>query len=251
MDRTPRLIPVWLWVSAIIIIVLLCSSCRGGRSLGKGSAGTVIVPQTPQEINERNRQPPPKMVLPPLEPLAPIPVIPPKTTPVAPRVPSKAVRSTPTLPESNSVEANPVIINPKPAGEMKSFSPTINRNATPVMLTAPKPIEVNNKYAVNVSPLKNSPSDDKATSTQTKIGGEEDKVTFNWGELITWWMFLFLAIIFGWIIFDIIKDCIKGFKNKETQITPTKKKSTRKPTKKATKKAAKKTAKKKPINKNK
>jgi len=212
--RNLKLIPIWLWVAVIIITVLLCS-CRGGRSLGKGSAGTVIVPQTPQQINERNRQPPPKIVLPPLEPLAPIPVIPPKTTPVAPRVPSKAVRSTPTLPESNSIEANPVIINPKPAGELKPFSPTVS--TTPVKLPPVKeqPSKLIEEGGVIITtPEKNTQTDDKATSPAPQAISAS---FINWGKLISYWLFVILMVVFGWIIYDTVMGFIKEKKlqNKE------------------------------------
>jgi len=218
MNKTPRLIPIWLWVTAIIIIVLLCSSCRGGRSLGKGSAGTVIVPQTPQQINERNRQPPPKLVLPPppkivlppLEPLAPIPIIPPKTTPVAPRVPSKAVRSTPTLPESNSVEANPVIINPKPAGKLKPFSPSVS----------PAPIIT--------APEKNPPTDNKATDSETagKSEGLSEEKSY-WSSLTYYYLFLFIAMIFGWVVYDVVQT----HRLRNALESKTKKKTAKKPAK--------------------
>jgi len=198
MERKLKLIPIWLWVSVIIIIVLLCSSCRGGRSLGKGSAGTVIVPQTPQEINEKNAAP-----RPPLEPLPPTPIsitpAPPKNptvitpTPVAPPVappaaPLESVRSTPTLPESKSAEANPVIINPKPAGESKSFSPTVS--TTPVKLP----------------PVKNPQTDDKATSPAPQAITAS---LINWGELISYWLFVILMVVFGWIIYDTVMGFIK------------------------------------------
>ncbi len=208
MDKTPRLIPIWLWVSAIIIMVLLCSSCRGGRSLGKGSAGTVIVPQTPQQINERNRQPPPKIVLPPLEPLAPIPIIPPKTTPVAPPVaPPEAVRSTPTLPESKSAEANPVIINPKPAGELKPFSPSVS--STPVNIKMN-----NNDGIITLDPREEN-------------GFPEDKPFINWSKLTYYYLFLFIAMIFGWVVYDIVQT----HRLRSALEAKTKKKTIKKPAK--------------------
>jgi hypothetical protein len=216
MERKLKLIPIWLWVSVIIIIVLLCSSCRGGRSLGKGSAGTVIVPQTPQEINEKNAAP-----RPPLEPLPPTPIsiapAPPKNpavapTPVAPPVvppaaPLESVRSTPTLPESKSAEANPVIINPKPAGEgPKSFTPTINKNTTPVKLTAAK-----EKVNVIKLPEKKQKNNDGAVTLGPREGNglTEEKPFINWSELISYWLFVILMIVFGWIIYDTVMGFIK------------------------------------------
>jgi len=186
---------MWMWVTAIIIIVLLCSSCRGGRSLGKGSVGTVIVPQTPKQINERNRQPPPKIVLPQLELLPPVPIVPPKST----RVVRNAVRSTPTLPETNPVKANPVIINPKPAGELKPFSPSVS-STSPVIITAQE---------------KNQPTDNKATDGEIVLdpreseGFPEERPFIKWGELISYWLFVILMAVFGWIIYDTVMGFIK------------------------------------------
>lgn len=202
MNKTPRLIPIWFLPVLVLITfwIITCQGCRGGRSLGKGSAGTIIVPQTPQQINERNRQPPPKIVLPPLEPLAPIPIVPPKTTPVAPRVPSKAVRSTPTLPESNSVEANPVIINPKPAGKPKPFSPTVS--TTPVKLPpAPKLIEGDGGCVIITGSEKNEATDSKATDSKSALGDVDNR----WDKLIYYYLFLFIAMILGWVVYDIVQ----------------------------------------------
>ena len=210
MERKLKLIPVWLWVAVIIITVLLCG-CRGGRSLGKGSAGTVIVPQTPQEINERNAAP-----RPPLEPLPPTPIsiapAPPKNptvTPTPPVAPPKSVRSTPTPPESKSAEANPVIINPKPAGELKPFSPTVN--TIPVKLPPVKAKELPSKLVeeggvIITAQAKNLQTDDKATSPAPQAISAS---FINWGKLISYWLFVILMIVFGWIIYDIAQGFIK------------------------------------------
>ena len=218
MNKNLKLIPIWLWVTVIIIIVLLCSSCRGGRSLGKGSAGTVIVPQTPQEINEKNSAP-----RPPLEPLPPMPIsiapAPPKNptvtpTPVAPPVappaaPLESVRSTPTLPESKSAEANPVIINPKPAGKLKPFSPSVS--------STPKLIITDSE--------KNGATDNAATNAP------EEKSFINWSKLTYYYLFLFIALIFGWIVYDIVQTYrLRRILGSKTKIK-TKRKTIKKPAK--------------------
>jgi len=162
-------------------------SCRGGRSLGKGSAGTVIVPQTPQEIN-RKRLPPPKLTL----PLLPAAIAPPKSSPV---ILTNAVRSIPALPESKSAEADPVIVNPKSVGELKPFSPTIS--ATPELIT---------------TPIKNLPTDNKATSPVIVLDPRESDGTlnqevksFDWLELVFHYLLFILIAVFIWTIYDIIK----------------------------------------------
>ena len=179
MDKIPKLIPIWLWVAIVIIIVALCSSCRGGRSLGKGSVGTVIVPQTPQEINERRSLPPPDIVLPPLEPLAPIPITPPART------------------HTNAVKSNPVIINPKSAGEARSFSPTIS----------PTPVKLPPAKAEKLSPKL---TDDKATAEANDFPlcdpmETAETESFNWVELLLNYLLFIIIAIFIWAVYDIIR----------------------------------------------
>ena len=145
MRDIPRLLPIWC-VLLLIITALHQCGCRGGRSIGDGSTGTIIIPKTPQEINERSSlPPPPDIVFPPLEPLAPIPIVP---------VPLKSEKSKPVIPESKPAQANKDLFNPKTAGELKSFTPTINRNAPPVKLPPVTvklpPVKLETKEQVNM-----------------------------------------------------------------------------------------------------
>jgi hypothetical protein len=210
MKNIPKSLTLCVFI-LLILIIIMQYGCRGGRSLGKGSVGTVIVPQTPEQINERNNQPQPKIDLPPLElpplELTPISVANPKLTPVAP---VKAARSAPFL-ESKSVDANPVIVNPKAAGEQKPFAPThSNRNAPPAKL-------------VNVIKL---PPDDNGKGTTGKPYGwrcgtedpeiagpceaaPEERAFINWVQLFWYWLFIIFASIFGWIAYDILQGFIK------------------------------------------
>jgi len=194
MDKNPKLVPVWLWVAVIIIIVALCSSCRGGRSLGKGSAGTVIAPQTPQQINERNR--------PPLEPLPLPPIVHPPLGPIAPQVKLPPVRSIPTTP-ATSAEANPVIVNPKPAGELKKFQPTIS--STPKLITPS---------------IKNLPTDDKATTPEIagplEAAPTAETESFNWVELLLNYLLFIIVTIFIWAVYDTIRRRRNSKENRPT-----------------------------------
>ena len=220
MERKLKLIPIWLWVSVIIIIIVLLFGCRGGRSLGSGSAGTVIVPQTPKQINESNRQPsttPPTITPPVITPpvITPPVITPPVITPPvvklppAPPVKLTPAKTRPTPTPNSSAKANPVIINPKSAGEQKQFAPThSNRNAPPAKL-------------VNVIKL---PPDDngKGTPPLPQIAGPceaapEERPFIKWGELISYWLFVILMVIFGWVVYDTVMGFIKEKKlgNKE------------------------------------
>jgi len=187
MNKIPRLFPIWFLPVLVLITlwVITCQGCRGGRSLGKGSAGTVIIPQTPQQINERNR--------PRLEPLPPPPIISPSIEPIAPQVELPPVKPTPTAPTQSSAKANPVVVNPKAAGELKPFTPTTS--ATPKLITPPS---------------KNLPTDNKATTPEI-VGPNEaapttEKESFNWVELLLNYLLFIIIAIFIWTIYDIIRN---------------------------------------------
>ena len=223
-----RLIPIWLWIVITITIVLLCSSCRGGRSLGNGSAGTVIIPQTPKQINERNR--------PDFAPLPPVPIIPPRPTP---QLTTNAVRSTPTTPKQSSAKADPVVVDPKPAGKATSFTPTVNNNTPPVDVKTKTPptklIEGDGGCVIITPNPKNPPIDDKIiTPTPTDNKATIEAESFNWWELLSnYLLFLFIAI-FIWAIYDIIKISRKKEQPKtaKRKRSPSKKKVKRKGSKK-------------------
>ena len=188
----------------IIFWITTCQGCRGGRSLGEGSAGTVIIPQTPQQINERNTPtleplPPPPIIQTNLEPIAPVTEAPASTntpasssaTPVKP-IPQAPVKSTPTTPMT-SIKANPVVVNPKPAGELKPFSPTISDTTT---LITP--------------PMKNLPTDNKATAEANDFPlcdpmETAETKSFNWIELLLNYLLFIIIAIFIWTIYDIIR----------------------------------------------
>ena len=233
-DFHPRLIPIWVWIAAIIIIVILSSSCRGGRSLGKGSAGTVITPQTPQEINERNR--------PVFEPLPPIPIVPPQSNPIST---TNAVRSTPGPPKHAPIKANPIIVDPKPVGELTPFKPTVSTNLLtklpPVKTEKLPPKIVEGGCVIITPPTKNPQTDNKATSPE--IAGPCEATppakadSFDWIELILNYLVVILFAILIWVIYDIIKrrgsSTVNRLSNTKLKKAPSKKKTTKK---KATKK---------------
>jgi len=185
MNRNLKLIPIWLWVT--VIMVLLCS-CRGGRSLGKGSVGTVIVPQTPKQINERNKQPPPKLV----QPLLPAPPV--IITPPIKKVTIPPVKSKPVPPKSITIKPKIPIITQR---EVKL--PT----ATPV---APL-LEVDKK--VNIKLTENNNDGVIILDPREENGFPEERPFIKWGELISYWLFVILMVVFGWIVYDTVMSFIK------------------------------------------
>jgi hypothetical protein len=213
MKDIPRLLP--LWIILLLIISFAMCGCRGGRALGNGSAGTVIVPQTPQEINERNSE---IIELPPLEPLAPIPIIPPA------RTHTNAVRSNPITPEPQSVKANPVVSNPKASGESKTFSPTIKDTSTiklpPVKAEKlpPKIVEGDGGCVV-ITDNNGKPEEWCGTKDPeiTNSSGVETKAASGWPQLIYYWLFVIFALILGWIVYDIIKGFLKERKQQKEE----------------------------------
>jgi len=188
MNKNLKLIPIWLWVTVIIIIVLLCG-CRGGRSLGSGSAGTVIVPQTPEQINERNRQPPPKLTK-----LLPTP--PAVITPPIKKITIPPVKSTPVPPKSVIIKPVIPVITPKEE-KLNPITPTL---------------KVDTKVNVIKLPEKNKENDNDGVITldpREENGFPEERPFIKWGELISYWLFVVLMVVFGWIIYDTVVSFIK------------------------------------------
>jgi hypothetical protein len=207
MKDIPRVLP--LSVVLLLIILFAMCGCRGGRSLGKGSAGTVIIPQTPQEINERNR--------PVFEPLPPIPIVPPQSNPI---VSTNAVRSTPTPPKHAPIKANPIIVDPKPVGELTPFRPTVSTNLLtklPPVKTEKLPSKIveGDGGCVIITPNpKNPQTDNKATAEANGFPlcdpmETAETESFNWAELLLNYLLFIIIAIFIWTIYDI-------FKNKKT-----------------------------------
>jgi len=221
MKDFPRLLPVWL-VLLLLILFAMCG-CRGGRTLGNGSAGTVIIPQTPQEINERNSE---IIELPPFEPLAPIPIIPPA------RTHTNAVRSSPVIPEPQPAKANPVTSNPKASGESKPFTPTVTDISTiklPPIKTEKLPTKiVEGDGGCVVITDNNGKPEGWCGTKDPEIAGPcqaepKEAGLINWGQLISYWLFVLLMVVFGWIVYDIIQGYIKERKLRKKENNEAKK----------------------------
>ena len=221
--------------------------CRGGRVLGGGSAGTVITPQTPQEINERNEiielppeiiELPPEIIeLPPVEPLAPAPLAP---APLAPE------RSKPVAPKPQPVKANPIISSPKPSAAATPFSPTVKTEATklpPLKTEKPTP-KIAEGERVVIEDNDDKPKGWCATKNSGVAGScEAEAVGTNWPQLIYYWLFIIFALIFGWIVYDITQGLLKERRlrrEEENKAKEAQKKLIKKKTKRASKKVPKK-----------
>ena len=168
MYKIPRVFPVWLFPLLIFIafVIVTCQGCRGGISLGKGSAGTVVRPSTPEEINKKNNSIPkgnpvtrkPKVKS--QELLAngnPAPqkpeiksqdqVIP---TPIQ-SVPQSSYKTKPESLNTDSAEGSNIGSNPQASNPT---SPNINRNAPPTVVTSTIAVKnVDNKATTESIPL--------------------------------------------------------------------------------------------------
>lgn len=173
-----RFIPLWLLPIIVLILILACNGCRGGRSLGNGSAGTVIVPQTPQQINESNRPNP--------QPQLPVPL--------------KSAKSKPVPQVTPPAEAVPVKIEPKAAGEIKPFTPTIPEIAGPC-LEAPRTSLIS-------PPQKNA---------ENIISCHEPRNSVSWFDLFLFYLACILALLTSWMIYDLAGRYFKKKKELDNQ----------------------------------
>jgi hypothetical protein len=212
MKDIPRLFPIWFLPILVFIAwyAMICAAgCRGGRALGNGSAGTVIIPQTPQEINRQNLTP-----LPPLEPLPPPPLIQP---PIAPQVELTPAKTRPTSPKIVSADPTPVKDDVKAAGELEPFKPSTSIIAGDGGYVHPLPPPVLEEKVDN--------SDNKVI-----IKNKED-MKVNWTDLLSFYLLCAVALIVAYMLYDIGKIAVEYWKDR---------KSTIKPKKRASKKVAKK-----------
>jgi hypothetical protein len=187
-----------LWkLSAVIFISMLitCSSgCKFGKKLNTNSTGVVRV-ITPSDLIEQ-----PNGTY-KLKPYA-----------VKPRTPKPvkldSVKSRPEAPELKSAEASPVIAKPKPARNIKEFSPTISE---PDVKLPPKVIRSDNETGVKESPIKISMNINRPQTKQpTDGGGKNEKpksaVKIDWFGLT----FFYLSVVFfcvgAWAIYDAYKS---------------------------------------------
>ena len=224
--------------------LLLFAACKGGISLGKGSAGTVVRPLTPEEINKKNSSIPKgnsvteKPKIKSQELLAngnPAPqkpeiesqekVIP---TPIQP-VPQSSYKTKPESLNTDSAEGSNTGSNPQASNPI---SPNINRNAPPAVVTSTIAVKnVDNKATTESIPL--GLLDNSETEINNKNNSGIDLV-----ELALWYLFAALMFLFAYIVYDIVSEKLR--ERKQLNKVPAKKKAIRPRRKTATKKSSKK-----------
>jgi len=229
--------------------LLLFAACRGGVSLGKGSAGTVVRPSTPEEINKKNSSIPKGNSIPRKSKVEsrelltngnPTPQKPkiqsqeqvvPTPTPIQP-LPLSSQKTRPDFPRSESAEAEHLNASPKASNPTNLISPTINRNAPPATVTSIIPIKnVDNKATTESISLGLSSNTDAEINNKNNSG-------IDLVELALWYLFAALMFLFAYIMYDIISEKLR--ERKELNKVPAKKKAIRPRRKTATKKSSKK-----------
>ncbi len=233
MNKMPRVFPVWLFPLLVFIafVIATCQGCRGGISLGKGSAGTVIKPSTPAEINKKNNSIPKGNPAPVKEEITREEIHP--SSPALP-VPLPSYKTKPDFPNVESAEAEHDNLNPKASNPISPpISPTINRNAPPVSVTMPTPQKESDNKATTQNLSLGLLNDNQVTTNKPKQKGSIDLV-----ELALWYLFAALMFLFAYIMYDIISEKLR--ERKELNKVPAKKKAIRPRRKTATKKSSKK-----------
>tara|TARA_R100000808_G_scaffold1950_1_gene8290 strand:- start:65505 stop:66125 length:621 start_codon:yes stop_codon:yes gene_type:complete len=178
----------WIIPLTLLLLLLTCNGCRGGRSLGKGSAGTVILPQTPQEINKLNQAK--------LKPSKPVDI------PMPERKPVKH--------ESPPAEPTDVKSEPKAVGKIAPFKPTINTNAIPVLESKLQP-----KTSL-ISPPQKSGEILESNNEQIIIPQKED-MKVDWSGLIVFYLMCVFGLLTLWMLYDLAVKYFKGKKELDNQ----------------------------------
>lgn len=154
MEKDYRLIPIWLWIAAIILIVILCGGCFGLGGQKDYGAGKVLQPMKLVKTNEHVY----RAVSPTPIKVTPIPQSKPSPIPPGIPVPPKTNKVTVTVLPIPQVVAAPkpkaVQITPKPI-DLKPIEPITGDPLEPIQVVqiTPKMIEVPQDVRDNLSRL--------------------------------------------------------------------------------------------------
>lgn len=197
-DDIPRLFPLWL----ILLIVLLFATCgcrTGGVKLNPNSAGKIIKPKSPEQINKEakaTKEEAKKLEQAKLQPTKPV-----KLEPVKPR---------PATPTPTSVKAE---IKPSDA---KASNPKVEFKPTITDATSLPPLKVDSKSTTALIPI--LPESKGTNWCGTIVTCEEAPAKTNWLHLFSLFMILFTGALILWVAYDVIKDIF----NMRKQGTPMK-----------------------------
>ena len=182
--------------------LLLFAACRGGVSLGKGSAGTVIKPSTPAQINKKNNSIPKGNPAPVKEEITREEIHP--SSPALP-VPLPSYKTKPDFPNVEPAEAEHNNLNPKASNPISPpISPTINRNAPPVSVTMPTPQKESDNKATTQNLSLGLSNDNQVTTNKSKR-----KDSIDIAELALWYLFIFIILFTIYVIYDMASDKLR------------------------------------------
>ena len=204
LDKVNKTKLTGLIIFILIMVLIVCSGCVGGKSVNANGTGTTIT--APRLVQQPNG----------IFKLEPVKITPPKSKPVK----MEPVKSLPVSPESTS--AKPTLIKPKmnviPAREIPKDPPKIIIPQLPIITdqTGELPIIIDNSgNEYNLTPT-----------------GKDPKIGINWMELIEFylWAVLFIAVMY--FAFKTARrkteNMIKKERSKKTSRKSPKKKVTRK-----------------------
>ncbi len=187
----PRLIPIWFLPAVLLVIVLLiqCGCKTGGVKLNPNSAGKIIQPKSPEQINKEvkaKREEAKKFEQAKPQPTKPAKIEPARTQPIP-------HASTPAKAETKPNTVKPSI----PETEFKP-SVTTEANLPPV-----KTNEGSTTVLIPILP------ESKGTNDSGKIiANEKTSTQMNWLQLFSLFMILFTGALILWVIYDLIKDSL-------------------------------------------
>jgi len=178
---------------AVCVLITIASGCRtGGVKLNPNSAGKIIQPKSPKQINEETKAK--REESPKFKPLAPIPIIPPA------RTHTNAAKSNPVIPEPQSAKAETKPNTIKPSIPETEFKPSVTTefNLPPVKIS-----EGSTTVLIPILP------ESKGTNDSGKIiANEKTSPQMNWLQLFSLFMILFTGALILWIVYDLIKDSL-------------------------------------------
>ena len=198
-NRIDKSLLLQLFVVIGVCMLITCAAgCRtGGTRVNPNSAGKIIRTSD---------------IRPDFQPLPPVPIVPPRSIPI---VMTNAVKSAPVPPKSQPIEANPIVVDPKPAGKEKSLTPTITTpTKLPPIRTKEPPKRLIEGDDGRIKPVPQTPStDNKATSPEIvdprEVAPEEKRTGINWLSLLSFYVVCFLGLVILWVIYDIVKDSVR------------------------------------------
>jgi hypothetical protein len=178
---------------AVCVLITIASGCRtGGVKLNPNSAGKIIQPKSPEQINKEvkaKREEAKKF-----ENAKPQTIEPAKIKPVRTQPHSEPYKPTPI-----EVEIKPTKV--KPAGSATQIEPTVSSTAD---TSLPLTVETTEESETILLPILPESKGDRDSGVI--VNNQESVNKINWLHLFSLFMILFTGALILWVAYDIIKD---------------------------------------------